>query len=143
MDINKSLVFVVEDDIIFNKLLTVYLESKGIGTIKSFLSGEACLESAWECPAIILMDYDLPQKNGLEIMKEIKKISPSTEVVFLSGQSSVKKAIETIDEGASGYIIKDLDAKENAFYKITELQKILKERGGKSQDGDKNTSFYY
>lgn len=136
------LIFVVEDDVIFNKLLTVYLTTKNIGVVKSFLSGEACLESAGEHPDIILMDYDLLKKNGLETMKEVKLHSAKTEFIFLSGQGSIKTAMATLEEGAFGYIIKDMDAKENAFYKILELKKVIEERKGNSENENLNITYY-
>jgi len=141
MEAKQTLIFIVEDDPGFNSLITSFLSSKNVGVIKSFFSGEDCLEKISEQPDIILMDFDLPLKNGLETMREVKKRSPKTECIFLSGQSDVKSGIDTIKEGAVDYIVKDVNAKDNALNKIIELKK-LKQAEKDKNDIKRDSSFY-
>ncbi len=143
MKTNESLIFIVEDDEAFNRLLSAFLTSKNIGVIKSYYTGEDCLKNFQEYPGIIVMDYDLPAKNGLETMNEFKKYSPGTEFIFLSGQGDVKKTLDVVNSGVYSYIFKDSDAKENLYFKITELQKVLYERRKNSGQGDSNPIIYY
>jgi two-component system, NtrC family, response regulator AtoC len=142
METNQTLIFIVEDDPTFNKLLTSFLSTKNIGIIKSFLSGEECLDHISEKPDIILMDYDLPLKNGLETLEEVQKLSPKTKCIFLSGQSNVKVGVDSIKKGAVDYIVKDMYAKENALYKIIEVKNTLIDKNIKSDDRS-DTTFYY
>ena len=141
METNQTLIFVVEDDPYFNKLLTSFLSAKNIGIIKSFFSGEDCIENMNEQPDIIVMDYILPLKNGLEIMQEAKKLSPKTKYIFISGQSNVKACVEAIKLGAVDYIVKDNFAKDYAFDTIYELERIKTGMNGRTNHtGD--SSFY-
>lgn len=138
----QTLIFVVEDDPIFNKLILSFLLSQNIGIVKSFLSGEHCLEKIGEEPDIILLDYTLPEKNGLDMMREVKKRSPKTGCIFLSGQSDVKVSADAIKEGAFDYIVKDENAKDNALCKILEFKKIKQSEKDKEPGNKIDSSFY-
>ena len=142
MEAKQTLIFVVEDDPGFNTLITSFLSSKNVGIIKSFFSGEDCLEKINEHPDIILLDFDLPLKNGLETMREVKKQSPTTECIFLSGQSDVKSGIDVMKEGAFDYLVKDGNARDNVLNKILELKKFKQAEKDKN-DIKKDSSFYF
>jgi DNA-binding NtrC family response regulator len=59
-------------------------------------------------------------------MKKVKDIYPDTEFLFLSGQSSLKVAVESLKQGAFDYIVKDEVAQHNAIQKIGKIQFIRK-----------------
>lgn len=120
----KSVIFIVEDDAAFNKLISSYVKSKSEYEVYSYLSGEDCLEKIHNKPDLILMDYDLPFRDGIEVMGVVKKKYPDTIFIFLSGQTNVKVAVEAIKEGAFDYIVKDNHAKENALNKIEQALKM-------------------
>jgi DNA-binding NtrC family response regulator len=124
MSSEKSVIFVVEDDAAFNKLISTYIKSKSEYEVYSYLSGEDCLEKIHKKPDLILMDYDLPFRDGIEVMGVVKKKYPETLFIFLSGQTNVKVAVEAIKEGAFDYIVKDNHAKENALNKIDQALKM-------------------
>lgn len=119
-------VFVVEDTPAFNKLMTSYLKSNKIGEIYSFLSGEECIAGLDVKPDIVLQDYDMTGINGIETMKKVKERYPETEFIFLSGQTSIKVAVDAIKLGAYDYIIKDEYAPDNAINKIKRIISIIK-----------------
>ena len=54
----------------------------------------------------------MPGPSGLELLREIKRISPDTEVVMLTGYGSISNAVEAIQAGAVNYIPKPADADE-------------------------------
>jgi DNA-binding NtrC family response regulator len=127
MNTKNPLIFVVEDDEAMNKMLVSFIKSKGLKNIRGFFSGEECLNSLNEnVPDIVIQDYDLPGINGVDTMKKVKELHKNVEFIFLSGQNSVKVAINAIDEGAHDYVIKDNFAKENASKKIKQLLYIKK-----------------
>ena len=119
-------IFIVEDDMFCNKMLTMYLSSKNIGEIQSFYSGEECLTQLFKRPEIVLLDFDLPGRDGVSTLKEIKLRSPESIVIFLSGQTDVKVAIEAIRSGAYDYIVKDEHANETALNKIDQIRRLQK-----------------
>jgi DNA-binding NtrC family response regulator len=124
MSAEKSVIFIVEDDAAFNKLISTYIKSKSDYEVYSYLSGEDCLEKINKKPALILMDYDLPFRDGIEVMGVIKKKYPDIIFIFLSGQTNVKVAVEALKEGAFDYIVKDNHAKENALNKIDQALRM-------------------
>ena len=124
MSAEKSVIFIVEDDAAFNKLISTYIKSKSEYEVYSYLSGEDCLEKINKNPDLILMDYDLPFRDGIEVMGVIRKKYPDIIFIFLSGQTNVKVAVEALKEGAFDYIVKDNHAKENALNKIDQALRM-------------------
>ncbi|MEI7830186.1 MAG: response regulator [Prolixibacteraceae bacterium] len=116
------LIFIVEDNPVYNKLVINYLQSKKFNRIESFLSGEECLKRIGEKPDIIIQDYLLEGIDGIGVLKHVKKQLPHTEFIFLSGQDSVDVAVNTLKLGAFDYIVKD----QMALKKLTDkINKIL------------------
>jgi DNA-binding NtrC family response regulator len=123
------LIFIVEDNPVYNKLVVNYLNSKKFNRIESFLSGEECMKNIGMKPDIIIQDYLLEGMNGIEVLKATKKIHPQIEFIFLSGQDSVDVAINTMKHGAYDYIVKDQMALKKMADKITKIiaiQKLVK-----------------
>ncbi len=114
----------MEDDVAFNKLISTYIKSKSEYEVYSYLSGEECLEKIHKKPDLIVMDYDLPFRDGIEVMNVVKKKYPETVFIFLSGQTNVKVAVEALKKGAFDYIVKDNHAKENALNKIDQALRM-------------------
>jgi DNA-binding NtrC family response regulator len=129
--INRTdpLIFIVEDNPVYNKLVVNYLNSKKFNRIESFESGEECLKNLNMKPDIIIQDYLLEGMNGIDVLKATKKIHPQIEFIFLSGQDSVDVAINTMKHGAYDYIVKDQMALKKMADKITKIiaiQKLVK-----------------
>jgi two-component system, NarL family, response regulator NreC len=58
-------------------------------------------------PNILVVDMMMPGLNGLEVLRQIKKLSPTTRVIVLSMQSADAYVIEALNNGAAGYVLKD------------------------------------
>ncbi len=123
---NKSLsVFLVDDDRMFLLSLKNELKRrfKNI-TLSTFINGEDCLSHLGEKPDIVILDYYLTAGipgalNGMEVLKKIKSISNSIQVVMLSAQDKLEVAASAIKYGAIEYVAKS----ETAFIR---LQNVLK-----------------
>jgi len=123
------LIFIVEDNPVYNKLVVNYLQSKKFNRIESFFSGEDCLKKIGLKPDIIVQDYLLEGIDGIEVLKLVKKTHPHTEFIFLSGQDSVDVAVNTLKMGAYDYIVKDQMALKKLIDKITKIlatQKLIR-----------------
>jgi two-component system response regulator RegA len=59
-----------------------------------------------------VVDLKMPGKSGLELLLEIRRISPETRVVMLTGYGSITNAVEAIKLGAVNYVAKPVDADE-------------------------------
>jgi DNA-binding NtrC family response regulator len=115
------LIFIVEDNSVYNKLVANYLQSKKFDRIECFSSGEECLKRIAAKPDIIIQDYLLEGIDGIEVLKQVKKTHPHTEFIFLSGQDSVDVAVNTLKLGAYDYIVKDQMALKKLIDKITKI----------------------
>lgn len=117
-------IFIVDDEPLLSEMLTDYLKEQYEGfIIKSFPTGEACLQSLNEKPDAIVLDYYLNSKeknaaNGIDILKEIKKQNKALPVIMLSSQKNYGTASQTIMYGAMHYVIKGQDAFDEIFQLI-------------------------
>lgn len=123
------LVYVVEDNKVYNKLLTEYLNRQGYKNLKSFFTGEECVKAVkeGEKPDVVIQDYFLEEMNGLDVLKKVRKISPGSEFVFLTNNESMEVAVNTIKYGAYDYIIKDkatLDKVVDRMQKIANVKRL-------------------
>lgn len=122
--LNDPLIFIVEDNTVYNKLVVSYLRSQKFTRVESFLTGEECLRNIHKKPDIIIQDYLLDGMNGIEVLKAAKKLYPETEFIFLSGQDSVDVAINSMKYGAYDYIVKDQMALKKMVDKIKKIMSV-------------------
>ncbi len=102
---NRALI--IDDDRLALELLTFHLTSDSF-TVDSAESGTKGLELARANEYdVILTDLNLPDINGIEMVRKSKEISPPTEIIVVTGEDSAEKAIEATRMGAFGYIVKD------------------------------------
>lgn len=124
MNKNNPTIFIVDDEPLLSEMLTDYLKQQNEGfNIKTFPTGEACLLSLEEAPDAVVLDYYLNSKekdaaNGIDILKEIKKLNKTVPVIMLSSQKSYGTATKTIMFGAVHYVIKGQDAFEEIYQLI-------------------------
>ena len=128
-DKKDMLVFVVDDDSMQRELLKDYLGKSGKYTVNAFSNGEECLQNLSQNPSIIFLDYNLNSvnknaKDGLSVLKEVKKNNPETEVVMFSGQEKIEIAVNTMTYGAFDYIVKS----ESAFLRADNVIKNILKR---------------
>ena len=112
-------IFVVEDDPFFGEALKYQLALNPDYEVLMFTNGKDCLSNLYTQPDAISLDYSLPDLNGKEVLKRIKKSYPEIPVVILSGQEDMETALDLLREGAEDYLIKNVDA-------IHRLRNVLK-----------------
>lgn len=111
--------YIVDDNISMVTVLKQYLQKRfGAGlNISTFYNGESCLKNIKPDTDIVVLDYYMNGKNGLETLKSIKEKNPKTEVIMLSSNEDIGLAIESYKEGASEYIVKG----PSAWKKLVEI----------------------
>jgi len=108
-------IFCVEDNPLFGKMLVHRLSMDAEYKVKLFETGTLFLDALKERPNIVTLDIHLPDIDGLEVMKEIKRSLPDTEVIILSGQNNVEVATRLFSLGAYDYVYKDETALERLW----------------------------
>jgi len=120
----NATIFIVDDEQLLSEMLTDYLMEQNVDfNIETFPTGEACLENLHKQPDAVILDYYLNSKeadaaNGIDILKEIKKLNKRLPVIMLSSQKSYGTAAKTIMYGAIHYVIKGQDAFEEIYQLI-------------------------
>lgn len=87
--------------------------------VKLFETGKAFMEAMTDFPDIAVLDYQLPDMSGLEILKTVRERFPKTLCIIYSGQEDVNVVVEAYNNGAKNYIVKN----DNA---IVELKNAIK-----------------
>jgi len=105
----RPLILLVDDDPYFTRTLTDILLLKGFVS-ECADQGKTAMDKARERPpSAALIDLKLPDMDGLMVMKEIKRHSPGTECIVLTGHASQSSAIEAVNMGAFSYVVKPYD----------------------------------
>lgn len=121
------LIYVVEDNKLFNKLVVDFLQKKGFKRIKSFFNGQDCLNAvkAGEHPDVVIQDYHLDDSTGIAVLQAVKKRSKHSEFIFFTANEDMEVAVNTIKYGAFDYVIKDNDlALKKVYSKIEKISKM-------------------
>ncbi len=105
--LNNTALFIVDDDPFVGLLYKKYLSNLGYTNLHHFYSGVECLNNLHLNPEIVLLDHQMSQVNGFEVLKKIKRSSPDTAVIMVSGQEDMTTALNALRYGAFDYIIKD------------------------------------
>jgi len=109
--------FIVDDDIFCANLYEQYLKNSDYNDITFFDNGNDCLNNLNQNPDIILLDHNMEDLTGFEVLKKIKRYNPDIYVVMISGQKNIATAIDALKYGAFDYVIKD----ENVCNKLTNI----------------------
>ncbi len=98
----------VDDHSIFRQSLRSLLDSQpGLKVVADFGNGREAVAAAPELqPDIVLMDVAMPELNGIEATRQIRRAVPGTRVVILSASGDPEQLRLALRAGASGYVIK-------------------------------------
>lgn len=104
-------ILLIEDELPIAQILKVYLEKNDY--LVTHHSGEGNVVQSFleHSPSLVLLDLMLPQNDGLEILKEIRKYS-SCPVIILTAKGSVPERLAGLGKGADDYITKPFDPEE-------------------------------
>lgn len=115
-------VLLVDDHTLFIEGLKYMLETYGISVVGVAKNGlEAITKAKIHEPDIILMDIRMPKCDGITALERIKNELPQTKVIMLTTAEEDESLFEAIKCGASGYLLKNLNAEE-LVHMLKELQ---------------------
>jgi CheY-like chemotaxis protein len=119
----ESRIYVVDDDPFCLATYDKHLKAEGYQHVHCFPSGADFLKelSNENGPEIVLLDHDLGDTTGLEILKEIKRFNNNIFVIFASSRRQPEIASESLKNGAFDYIIKDDSVLEHISATLSKL----------------------
>jgi DNA-binding NtrC family response regulator len=102
-------ILIVDDDEELRGAIRAYLETKGY-LVREAGNGQACL---WELeanlPDVVVMDYELPDTNATQLLREVHSIDPSLPVIVITGHGTIDLAVRIIKDGAEQFLPKPVE----------------------------------
>ena len=118
-------VLLVDDEKEFLETLMKRLLKRGI-KVAGANSGEEALRILKETPPdVVLLDVRMQGMDGIQTLREIKKIRPLVQVIMLTGHANLEVAVEGMEAGAFDYLMKPTDVDE-LLYKLEDAFKRKK-----------------
>src|SRR5918993_2699408 len=107
----NATVLVVDDEPLIRWSLVNRLKEEGYRTVEAATAGDAVAHHR-DGVDLILLDYALPDANGLEVLKQVKETDPDTLVIMLTANTDVGIAVSAMKHGAFHYANKPFDLDE-------------------------------
>ena len=119
---DKIKLFLVDDDVLFLKLLEIEFRKYGALKVETFKSGEFCIEHLIDKPDMVILDYYLNGVNknaidGIQTLDKIKAFDRNIPVIMLSSQDKIEVAVKCMQHGALDYVVKS----ETTFIRIQNI----------------------
>ncbi|MFT5056288.1 MAG: DNA-binding NtrC family response regulator [Pseudoalteromonas distincta] len=106
LNIYEQTIFIVDDEELILKSTERILKILGCEDVRTFNNGQDCVNALNQDPFLILLDYQMDDLNGFDVLRKIKRYNPNTYVIIMSGQSDIANAVDTLKFGAIDYIVK-------------------------------------
>jgi len=103
---NMSTVFLIDDDPGVRKMLEMSLSTHGF-SVQAFSNAESFLDSnLTDLAGCILLDYEMPGMNGLELQKVLLEKEVNIPIIFVTAHADVPKSVEALKAGALDFLEK-------------------------------------
>lgn len=122
-------IMIADDHSMIREGLKSLLELEGdIQVVAEAEDGVDCLEKLKNCtPDVLLLDINMPRKNGLEVLQTLKSSKSKVKVLVLTVHNEVEYLMKAVDIGVDGYILKDSESAElkKAIFSIVEGENYI------------------
>lgn len=113
-EMEKIRVMITDDHSLIREGLKQLLEFDGsIEVVGEASNGVECLDKLNECnPEVLLLDINMSEKNGIEVLKQMKTDQSQVKVLILTVHNEMDYLMKAVDIGVDGYILKDSESSE-------------------------------
>lgn len=109
-------ILVVDDDVTFCIMLKSFLGKKGFSVDEAYSYQDAIKQLSSESYDVILTDFRLPDKSGMELLKDIHQKNPQAVVIIMTAYADIRMAVQAIKMGAFEYVTKPVNTDEILLY---------------------------
>lgn len=144
----KKSVLIIDDEKVIRDSFSYILQKEGIEVTTAENGIEALPKIHSQHFDIVLTDMMMPQMNGLEILKAVKKIKPATFVIIITGYGDINTSIEAMRYGADDFLLKPCDTddlmlrisrcfeKHDLFLQLQEKNRLLQKALASTQKAE-------
>jgi NarL family two-component system response regulator LiaR len=144
-------ILIVDDHEVVRNGIRAYLETlPKFNVVGEAASGEEAIKMAGELiPDVVLMDLVMPGMDGIETTREVKKISPRTQIVVLTSYHEDEQIFPALKAGAISYVLKDMkmdklaEAIQSAIRGEVTLHPLVATRVLRNLRGESNGESFY
>ncbi len=105
-------ILLVDDDDVFRTRLARAFSDRELDVRTAAGYDEAVASATLDSPQLAVVDLKMPGRSGLELVRALHEIDPTTQIVVLTGYGSIATAVEAVKHGARNYLPKPADADE-------------------------------
>jgi len=136
-------ILIVEDDVAFCQMLETFLKKKGFEVSVSHTGNDALSKIKNEEFKIILTDVRLPDKDGNEILKNVKENHSASKVILMTGYAEVNLAVNAIKMGAFDYISKPVNPEQllQIIEKALNIDELIQENSAEKISAPKKVEI--
>ncbi len=135
-----KLILIVEDDSAVGESLRLLLKKKGYAILLAPNGKEALHVFRQEAVDLVITDLVMPKMDGIQLLEAVKSLRPETEVIVISAQGTIEKAVQAMKLGAFDFIEKPINPRVISLLVERALEKqtlILQNRDLQSKLADK------
>jgi DNA-binding response OmpR family regulator len=124
-------ILIVDDEPLLRRSLALILQGKGYQVTTAANAQEGLQAIQKDRMDLVFLDINLPDRSGVTLLPEIRHLYPDLPVLFLTAHATLETAVDAVNLGARGYLLKPIDP-GNILFRIEEIlseQKQEKRRG--------------
>ena len=105
---DEIMIYIIDKNHLYRNIVAEFLKSIEIYNYREFDNGEECFANNGPVPHLVILENDLGEGHwtGIEFMEEYQRLHKDISFIFMSSNSRVELAVETIRKGATDYIVK-------------------------------------
>ncbi|MGZ4989994.1 MAG: EAL domain-containing protein [Methylobacter sp.] len=146
-DILSTQILYIEDDLGLAELVRIKLKREGYDVVHAETGHQAGAMLSTRNFDAVLIDFYLPDMNGLEILSVIHSLNPKAICIMISGVDDMQLVVNAIKQGAEDFVLKDssgayLELLPTTLGKVLLKQRLIAEKEAVEREKNKNEAFY-
>ena len=104
-------IVIIEDDAVIRRFVRSALEAEGCEVFEADIAARGLTEAGTRQPAVLILDLGLPDRDGIEVIHDLRSWSP-VPIIVLSARTQEEEKVAALDAGADDYLVKPFGVPE-------------------------------